>query len=393
MYKNNKLKAKKLYKENKHILKNMTFIGITGTNGKTTTTTLLYKYLRFNNIRATLIGTNGIYINDIHYESINTTPGIEKIYDIIKISHRLNIKIIIMEVSSHAIVQHRIHGIKFKIKGITNITQDHLDYHETFNKYKKVKLSFLRNSKVLVNNEIKTNRIFNIRKYKYGKFNSYFKIKDILLNNDQSNFSIKIKNREYKFETNLLGEFNVYNMTLFISILYLMKLFDYNKIKQFLNNKITINGRMELFKYNDKLIIVDYAHTPDGMEKVLSYIRTIYNKKTITLFGCGGNRDKYKRSIMGNIASKYSDYLILTSDNPRFEDENEIINDIIEGVNINYIVITNRKDAINEGVKLLENYDILLILGRGNENNIKIKDKLIEFNDVKYVQEIINNHE
>ena len=150
---------------------------------------------------------------------------------------------------------------------------------------------------------------------------------------------------------------------------------------------------MELFKYNDKLIIVDYAHTPDGMEKVLSYIRTIYNKKTITLFGCGGNRDKYKRSIMGNIASKYSDYLILTSDNPRFEDENEIINDIIQGVNIKYIVITNRKDAINEGVKLLENYDILLILGRGNENNIKIKDKLIEFNDVKYVQEIINNHE
>ena len=393
MYKKNKIKAKKLYKENKHILKDMTFIGITGTNGKTTTTTLLHKYLRFNNIRATLIGTNGIYINDIHYESINTTPGIDKIYDIIKISHRLNIKIIIMEVSSHAIVQHRIYGIKFKIKGITNITQDHLDYHETFTKYKKVKLSFLKRSKILINSEIKTNIIFNLSKYKYGKDNSYFLIKNINLENEKSTFSLKIKNKEYDFKTNLLGEFNVYNVTLFISVLYILKLFDYSKIKEFLNNKITINGRMELFKYNDKLIIVDYAHTPDGMEKVLSYIRKIYNKKTIALFGCGGNRDKYKRSIMGNIASKYSDYLILTSDNPRFEDENEIINDIIEGVNINYSVITNRKEAIDEGIKQLENYDILLILGRGNEDNIKIKESLIEFNDVKYIQELINNHE
>jgi len=392
MYKKNKIKAKKLYKENKNILKEMTFIGITGTNGKTTTTTLIYKYLRHNNIRATLIGTNGIYINDIHYQSINTTPGIDKLYEIIKISHRLGIKYIIMEVSSHAIVQYRVYGIKFKIKGITNITQDHLDYHKTFKNYKKVKLSFLKKSKIIINDQVKTNKLLINNKYTYGQDNSYFRIKNINLDNKSSSYTLQIKNKNYNFKTNLLGEFNIYNITLFISTLYLLKIFDYNNIQSFLNNNITIDGRMEIFNYNNKTIIVDYAHTPDGMEKVLSFVRKTYNNKIITIFGCGGNRDQYKRKIMGNIASIYSDLLIITSDNPRFEDENKIINDILEGVNINYLINKNRKEAIDEGIKLLENYDTLLILGRGNEDNIKIKDKLIDFNDINYIKEIINNN-
>jgi len=392
MYKKNKIKAKKLYKENKNILKEMTFIGITGTNGKTTTTTLIYKYLRHNNIRATLIGTNGIYINDIHYQSINTTPGIDKLYEIIKISHRLGIKYIIMEVSSHAIVQYRVYGIKFKIKWITNITQDHLDYHKTFKNYKKVKLSFLKKSKIIINDQVKTNKLLINNKYTYGQDNSYFRIKNINLDNKSSSYTLQIKNKNYNFKTNLLGEFNIYNITLFISTLYLLKIFDYNNIQSFLNNNITIDGRMEIFNYNNKTIIVDYAHTPDGMEKVLSFVRKTYNNKIITIFGCGGNRDQYKRKIMGNIASIYSDLLIITSDNPRFEDENKIINDILEGVNINYLINKNRKEAIDEGIKLLENYDTLLILGRGNEDNIKIKDKLIDFNDINYIKEIINNN-
>jgi len=350
----------------------MTFIGITGTNGKTTTTTLIYKYLRHNNIRATLIGTNGIYINDIHYQSINTTPGIDKLYEIIKISHRLGIKYIIMEVSSHAIVQYRVYGIKFKIKGITNITQDHLDYHKTFKNYKKVKLSFLKKSKIIINDQVKTNKLLINNKYTYGQDNSYFRIKNINLDNKSSSYTLQIKNKNYNFKTNLLGEFNIYNIILFINTLYLLKIFDYNNIQSFLNNNITIDGRMEIFNYNNKTIIVDYAHTPDGMEKVLSFVRKTYNNKIITIFGCGGNRDQYKRKIMGNIASIYSDLLIITSDNPRFEDENKIINDILEGVNINYLINKNRKEAIDEGIKLLENYDTLLILGRGNEDNIKV---------------------
>ena len=391
MYKNNKLKAKKLYKKYKHILKDITFIGITGTNGKTTTTTLLYKYLMFNNIKATLIGTNGIYINNDYYETINTTPGVDKLYEIIIESYNKGIKYIIMEVSSHAILQHRVHGIKFKIKAITNITQDHLDYHKTFKKYRKTKLSFLKNSNIIVNKEIKfTKKLNNIKIYTYGEYKSYFLISNLINTNTYSSFNIKINNTSYFIKTNLLGQFNIYNVTLFISVLYVLNMFNYKTLKRFLNQVIKINGRMEQYQYKNKTIIIDYAHTPDGLEKVLSYVKDIYKEKIVTIFGCGGNRDQYKREKMGIIASKYSDYIILTNDNPRYEDELDIINDIIKGVSIDYKVIPNRKEAIDFGLSIIQNYNILLILGRGCENEIKIKDQLIKFNDVEYVKEIIN---
>ena len=389
MYKTNKKKAKKLLKENKDKLRAIKFVGITGTNGKTTTTTLLYKFLRKNDYNVTLIGTNGIYINDKYYETINTTPGVEKLYEIINESYNNGVRIIIMEVSSHAIVQNRIFGIKFYIKGITNITQDHLDYHNTFEEYKKVKLSFMKKSKLLVNDVIKFKKILNKNIYYYGVEDSYFKISNMILSKNESSFVLTINNKNYLFNTNLLGDFNVYNITLFIGVLKLFGIFNYEKIQNFLNEKIVIPGRMEVFKYNNKTIVVDYAHTPDGIEKILSFNKSIYKEKVLTLFGCGGNRDRNKRKIMGEIASKYSDYLIITSDNPRNEEEINIINDILEGVNINYSVITNRKDAIDYGVKIIDNYNVFLILGRGCENEIKIKNQLIKFNDVEYIKELL----
>lgn len=394
MYKNNKIKGKQLKRKYREILKNITLIGITGTNGKTTTTTLLYKYLMYNNIKATLIGTNGIFINNKYYDTINTTPGIDKLYEIINQSYNEGIKLIIMEVSSHAIYQKRIYGLKFKIKAITNITEDHLDYHKSFKKYKKTKLSFLKNSKILVSDfvEYKKTNIFK-RIYKYGKNNSYFNMKDIKLYNNGLEFKLNINDKTYLIKSNLLGEFNCYNILLFISILYLLNKFDYELINTFLQSNIKIDGRMEVINKDDKTIIIDYAHTPDGMEKVLSFIKEVYKGKVLTIFGCGGNRDQYKRKIMGNIASKYSDLLIITSDNPRNENEVDIINDIIDGVDSNYIVKKSRKEAILLGYNLLVKYDVLLILGRGNESDLKIKDKLIPFNDINYVKELIKLNE
>lgn len=394
MYKNNKIKGKQLKRKYREILKNITLIGITGTNGKTTTTTLLYKYLMYNNIKATLIGTNGIFINNKYYDTINTTPGIDKLYEIINQSYNEGIKLIIMEVSSHAIYQKRIYGLKFKIKAITNITEDHLDYHKTFKEYKKTKLSFLKNSKILVSDfvEYKKTNIFK-RIYKYGKNNSYFNMKDIKLYNNGLEFKLNINDKTYLIKSNLLGEFNCYNILLFISILYLLNKFDYELINTFLQSNIKIDGRMEVINKDDKTIIIDYAHTPDGMEKVLSFIKEVYKGKVLTIFGCGGNRDQYKRKIMGNIASKYSDLLIITSDNPRNENEVDIINDIIDGVDSNYIVKKSRKEAILLGYNLLVKYDVLLILGRGNESDLKIKDKLIPFNDINYVKELIKLNE
>lgn len=394
MYKNNKTKGKQLKRKYKKLLKEMTLIGITGTNGKTTTTTLLYKYLMYNNIKATLIGTNGNFINNKYYETINTTPGVEKIYEIINQSYNEGVRIIIMEVSSHAILQERIYGLKFKIKAITNITEDHLDYHKTFKEYKKTKLSFLKNSKILVSDlvEYKKTNIFK-RVYKYGKNNSYFNMNDIKLYNNGLEFKLNINDKTYLIKSNLLGEFNCYNILLFISILYLLNKFDYQLINLFLQSNIKVDGRMEVINKKDKTIIIDYAHTPDGMEKVLSFIKEVYKGKVLTVFGCGGNRDQYKRKLMGSIASKYSDLLIITSDNPRNENEVDIINDIIDGVDSNYISKVNREEAINIGYRLLTKYDVLLILGRGNESDLKIKDKLIPFNDINYVKELINKNE
>lgn len=391
MYKKNKIKAKELKRKYKKILDEMTFIGITGTNGKTTTTTLIYKYFKFINQKITLIGTNGIYINNDYYETINTTPGIEKIYHIILESYNRGIRTIVMEVSSHAIDQYRVYGIKFYVKAITNITWDHLDYHKTFKQYKKTKFRFLKNSTILINDEINYINLNPFKKiYKYGKKNSYFNMSNILVNEEGIKFKLNINNNSYVIKSNLLGEFNCYNLLLFISILYLLGEFDYCKLISFLDNNIKVDGRMEIFKYNNKSIIVDYAHTPDGMEKVLEFIDEVYKKNILVLFGCGGNRDKYKREIMGDIASLYADYLILTNDNPRDEEELDIINDILKGVTTKYKVIPNRKDAIDYGINLLNVYDVLIILGRGNEEYIKVKDKLIPFNDIKYVKEIID---
>lgn len=393
MYKKNKLKAKQLKNKYKDILKEMTFIGVTGTNGKTTVTTLVYKYFKFNNKKITLIGTNGIYINDDHYESINTTPGIEKLYNIIIESYNLGIRTIVMEVSSHAIKQYRVYGIKFEVKAITNITIDHLDYHKTFKDYKKTKFKFLKHSKVLINDEIDYVKINPFKKiYKYGMNDSYFNMRNLLISEDGIKFKLNINNNSYVIKSNLLGEFNCYNILLFIGIIYLLGEFDYYKLTNFLNEKITIDGRMERFNINDKTIIVDYAHTPDGMDKILSFVYETYKNNIITIFGCGGNRDQSKRELMGEVASLYSDYLIITNDNPRNEDEMDIINDILKGVTTKYKVIPNRKDAIDYGLSLLNNFNVLVILGRGNEDHIKIKDNLIPFNDVNYIKEMINDY-
>lgn len=388
MYKNNIIKAKKLKKKYKNILKEIEFIGITGTNGKTTVTTLIYKYYKYINEKITLIGTNGIYINNDYYETINTTPGIEKLYEIILESYNRGIRVIVMEVSSHAITQNRIYGIDFKIKALTNITQDHIDYHKTFENYKKTKISFMKKAILLINNEIKINKLFLFNKvYKFGKKNSYFNMDDIEINNENIKFKLTIKNKSYLIKSNLLGEFNCYNVLLFIAVIYKLNKFDYFTILKFLETKIKIDGRMELFNYNNKTIIVDYAHTPDGMEKVLQFMNNNHNNKILTIFGCGGDRDKDKREVMGKIASIYSDYVIITSDNPRNENETLIIKDIIKGIeDDNYIIESNRKNAIDLGFKLLDTYDVLLILGRGNEDYIKVKDNLIKFNDIEYVK-------
>jgi UDP-N-acetylmuramoyl-L-alanyl-D-glutamate--2,6-diaminopimelate ligase len=383
--------------KNNKIMKKVKIIGVTGTNGKTTTTTLVHKYLKELNIDSALIGSNGVYYGNKYLEGINTTPDITIIYDIINDAYNLNCRYIILEVSSHAIKQLRIFGIEFDIVLFTNLTLDHLDYHNDFTDYKYTKgllmASVNENNYVILNRDSEYFHFYeNMIKAKvvsYGTNNSIFLIKDVNLKDHETEFKIIFKNNEISIKSNLLGLFNVYNICSLVAIITALKLFDADKLNTFLQRKIIIPGRMEEINYKERKIIVDFAHTPDGVFGVLSFLKTL-KRKIILVVGCGGSRDKTKRRVVGEIAVSNSNYVIFTSDNPRDEEEMDIINDIIRDIErTNYEVIVDRKDAIKKAIAISDEGDIIAILGRGNEQFQKVKGKLIPLNDIHVVQDII----
>lgn len=373
-----------------NITKNLKIIGITGTNGKTTTTTLIHNYLKYLGIKSILIGTNGVFA-DKHYKTSNTTLDILTLYKIFAYAKTSKIKYIIMEVSSHAIKQQRIKYIPFIIGGYTNLTQDHLDYHKTMDDYLYTKILFLNNcQETILNKDDKyfkcINQAINNKSFTYGKDASY-QVANIIEKNNKTIFDLKINNITHRICTTLRGEYNVYNVLLMISIVDRLKLFK-PELKDFLKLSITIPGRMVEFCYHNYTIIVDYAHTPDAMEKILSYLQIKKQNKLIAVFGAGGNRDKSKREQMGIVASKYADEVILTVDNSRTEDKQSIIKMIMQGISIPYTIELDRKEAIKLAISKATDGDIIAILGRGCEE-ILVEETPILLNDINVVKEII----
>ena len=359
---------------NKYIKDNyidINIIGVTGTNGKTTTCYLIYQLLNKIGIKCAYIGTIGYIVDNIHEELNNTTPSKLDTYYLLKRSKELDCKYVVMEISSQALEQDRVDFIKLDYIIYTNITRDHLDYHKTMNNYIKAKLKIFNllkdNGVALINNDDKYSNLFKINNYKtYGIINK----SDYMLDN-------------YKY--NLIGEFNKYNLLASISVLYNMG-YTYNDLYNIVSTLKEPKGRMDLIEYNNNKIIVDYAHTPDALENVLNTVKNIKHNKIITIIGCGGNRDKGKRKIMGKLSTRLSDYVIFTSDNPRYEDELDIINDMISELDIdNYEIESNREKAIKRGIQLLSNNDILMVLGKGHENYQIIKNKKIFFDDKQVI--------
>lgn len=386
--------AKNFYKD---ISKEINLIGITGTNGKTTVSTLVYKYFQYLNKKATLIGTNGIYIMNSFYESKNTTPDILEIYEVLIESKKRKINTVIMEVSSHAIKMMRIYGLHFKIALITNFTQDHLDYHITMEDYRYTKGLFLNsitsNNIVIINKEIVDFKFFNYmtnaKLITYGIGCSDIQLIDYKLSIYGSNFVVKIANEIYAINLNLLGLFNIYNCLAFLAIINNINMFNKKTIK-YLESKINILGRMEVLSYLNRYFVIDFAHTPDGVLNVLKFLNDVKENNLYVVIGCGGERDATKRKLIGDIVSRYSDFAIFTNDNPRGEDPNKIINDILEGVKSkNYAVILNRNLAIEEAYKRSLNNDIIAILGKGNEQYQIIGDIKIPFSDKEVVRGLI----
>lgn len=368
-------------------------IGVTGTNGKTSTTSYLYQLLTSKKMNVLLIGTGHIisFVNnqEIKKKTRNTTVSLSKIYHSIFQNHY---QYVIMELSSQGISEGRILGLEFDFICFTNITQDHLDYHLTMDNYvheKSRSIFQLKKDGILIVNK-------NINYFSY--------LKSLVLNhlvtysiNDDADYSSKIieyqdKMMLFKFNntilnSSLLGMFNLENLTLVLTILSLFK-FDIKQFQNEINQLIVPSGRMNLYSFKDFYVLIDFAHTPDGVYQVLKDLKEKSYHHIITIIGCGGNKDQSKRKIMGNIACKYSDMVIFTEDNSRDEKINKIINDMTcQLKTTNFSIIEEREKAILHGFELATKDDIIAILGKGNEEYIE-RDEFIKFSDIDFVEKL-----
>ncbi len=383
----------KLEEEYSSNFKDLKIIGVTGTNGKTTTCYLIYQMLKELNKKAAYIGTIGFYLNDEIRELPNTTPDILSLYKLIMEAKEKEVEYIIMEVSSHALSLSRIAGINFDVAAFTNLSQDHLDFHKDMIDYLNAKKLIINHLKqkgtLIVNLDEETSKEFIFKnKLTIGK-NGDYKITNYNYNPDSTDLEFTFKNNTYKVKTNLINEFNIYNYLMSLAILNNLDIPIENIIK--ITNKVyPPRGRCETIKVNDSYAVIDYAHTPDAVEKIIKAYKELNVGKVITVLGCGGDRDPKKRPIMGDIATSLSDKVIFTSDNPRTEDPKKILEDITKNnKSTNYEVIVDREKAIIKGINQLNKNDFLLILGKGHENYQIIGTEKIHFDDAEIVKENI----
>lgn len=374
-------------------------IGITGTNGKTTTATLTYNLLESLGYPSVLISTIRILIHGKEYPSTHTTPDILTLNKIFNEAVVAGCEYAVMEVSSHGIHQNRIAGLNFEIGVFTNITHDHLDYHKTFAEYIKAKKKFFdelpKTSKALTNVDDKNGIVMvqnsPARRYSYAlKTDADFKAK--VLENRFDGMLLLLDGKE--FWTSLVGQFNAYNL---LSVYSIAKLLDFEEMEilTHLSKLKNVDGRFQTFITENGInIIVDYAHTPDALENVLNTIQNVRTRaeKLITVVGCGGDRDKTKRPEMARIASSESDLAIFTSDNPRSEKPETILEEMETGVEpANFkktLKITDRKEAIKTSLKLAETDDIILIAGKGHETYQEINGIKHHFDDLETAKEL-----
>ncbi len=379
-------------------------VGITGTNGKTTTVTLLFNLFRGLGYNVGLLSTVENKINTTVIPSTHTTPDALALNELLAKMVEAGCQYAFMEVSSHAIVQHRITGLKFTGAAFSNITHDHLDYHKTFEEYIKAKKMFFDNLQddafALTNKDDRNGSVMlqntKAKKYSYG-LKSIADFKCRVVENHLNGLLLNIDNQEVWVK--LIGSFNAYNVLVVYSIALLLKQ-DKVQVLTTLSNLNSVEGRFQYIKSKNGIVaIVDYAHTPDALKNVLETIKDIRtgNEQVITLVGCGGDRDAAKRPIMAQIACEYSNKVILTSDNPRSEDPEDILNQMQAGISPvemkKTLRISDRKEAIRTSVAFAKEGDIILIAGKGHEKYQEIKGVKHPFDDFEIVKENFNTLE
>jgi len=365
-------------------------VGITGTNGKTTTASAIYSFLLDLGYKVAMQGTRGLFMNDEVVEGKTlTTPSVLNTYRHIYQAVEAGCEYFIMEVSSHAIAQKRIEGLNYELKILTNITQDHLDYHKTLEDYIYVKNSFFQDEGKKLINKDEPRAKFNFKNaYTYGIENpSTYRLMAYSLN-DGSSGIIQHFAEIVPFTASTHGFFNLYNLMAAISAVHLITDKKLEEIADVVDNFAGVSGRMEQVCTLPN-VIVDFAHTPDGMQQVLNALK---EKELLVVFGAGGDRDALKRPLMGRVAASLAKKVFITSDNPRHEDPQLIVEDILKGIDDqrNVVVELNRKKAIELALDAQEEDEVVVILGKGDETYQIIYDEKFPFDDRAVVRELLN---
>lgn len=383
-----------------HPTNGIPIIGITGTNGKTTTTYMIKSIAEQAGLKVGLVGTIRNYAGDKSIHTERTTPESVELQSVFRTMRDEGVDIIVMEVSSHSLDQERVHGISYTIGGFTNLTQDHLDYHKTFDNYLAAKKKMFERSEFAVLNadDYHSDLIMDgldIPSIRYGVRSENAQLR-------ATNIEICAKNLEFDLTCPLgmkhitvaiPGLFNVFNAMLAAGVALQLG-FSLDCIEKGLASINGVSGRMEALNTDgfDFTVILDFAHTPDGLENLLSSVREFAKGRVISVFGCGGDRDNLKRPIMGETGGRYSDFCVITSDNPRTEDPMRIINMVLEGVNrtaCEHIVIENRRDAIKYALSIAQEGDVVVLAGKGHENYQEINGIKHPFDEKLIVAELL----
>ncbi len=382
--------------------KNLKLVGITGTNGKTTVSSLLYQLFKKAGYKVGLLSTIKIMVDEKEFPTMHTTPDALTINKYLSLMNEEGVEFCFMEASSHGIDQRRTNGLLFAGAIFTNLTHDHLDYHNTFAEYRDAKKSLFdglpKTAFALSNLDDKNGLVMlqntKAKKYTYA-LKTYADYRAQILENQFSGQLLKIDNNE--LWTKLIGQFNAYNILAIYATADLLGL-EKIEILKLLSELENVDGRFQYFISKQRITaIVDYAHTPDALKNVLDTISALRtgNENIITVVGCGGDRDKSKRPVMGHIASSMSNKVIFTSDNPRTEPPNTIISEMEAGVepqNVKKILaIENREQAIKTACQLADAQDIILLAGKGHETYQETNGNRIEFDDFKIVRKVLED--
>ena len=385
-----------LQKEYGHILDQMKIIGVTGTNGKTTSCYLIYQALNKLNIPCSYIGTIGYYLDKKVKNLPNTSVDLADLYELLVDSFEKGYKYVALEVSSQGLAYGRFNGVNFDIAGFTNLTQDHLDFHHTMQGYSLAKQQLFKQLKengiAVINGDDHYKDIYllpNNNNVTYGFNSNDYHVIDYVTYSDKTSFSYFYK-ENYTVKSDLVGKYNISNLMLTITILHQLGI-ELEKVNSAIPLLQSPPGRMEKIRYGTNLVIIDYAHTPDAIENIIRSVREFTSGNIYAVFGCTGERDKTKRPIMTSLVLNNVKSAVITIDDPHNEDPKLIIKDMLAGQkHNNYEVCLDRGSAIENGLKLLNQNDTLLILGKGHEDVIIIGDKRLPFNDKEKVIEYIN---